>query len=122
VIRSIWVIDTVKEASERVAAGGIERFEQDEDFRLALAYRIQMIGEAARRVSSATQRDHPEIPWKQIIGMRHKIVHDYLSVDGGVFGFATSRNLGRSLWKRRSSLAISPSSRALIAVSLSSRP
>lgn len=67
------MLDTAKEASERVAVGGLERFEKDEDFRLALAYRVQMIGEAARRVSSATQRDQPEIPWKQIIGMRHKI-------------------------------------------------
>lgn len=37
--------------------------------------------EAARRVSEEFQREHPEVPWPAIIGMRHKIVHDYLSVD-----------------------------------------
>jgi uncharacterized protein with HEPN domain len=40
-----------------------------------------VIGEAARRVSPEIQRSHPEIPWSAIIGMRHKVVHDYLEVD-----------------------------------------
>jgi len=75
------MLDTAKEAVERAVERGVDGFVEDEDLRLALAYRIQMIGEAARRVSEATRRAHPDIPWKQIIGMRHKIVHDYLSVD-----------------------------------------
>lgn len=36
---------------------------------------------SARRVSEETREAHPEMPWKQIVGMRHKIVHDYLNVD-----------------------------------------
>ncbi len=40
-----------------------------------------MLGEAARRVSDEFQSSHPAIPWEDIIGMRHKIVHDYLAVD-----------------------------------------
>ena len=75
------MLDTAKEAADRAAKRGMDGFVEDEDLRLALAYRIQMIGEAARRVSEPTRQAHPEIPWKQIIGMRHKIVHDYLSVD-----------------------------------------
>ncbi len=62
---------------------GIERadFDRDENLRLALAHLIQIIGEAARRVSPEMQQSHPEIPWSAIIGMRHKVVHDYLEVD-----------------------------------------
>lgn len=56
-------------------------FDADEDVRLALTHLIQTLGEAARRVSAGYQVAHPEIPWSEIIGMRHKIVHDYLSVD-----------------------------------------
>ena len=56
-------------------------FDQDENLRMALAHLIQTLGEAARRVSPAFQQIHPEIPWKQIVGMRHKVVHDYLHVD-----------------------------------------
>ena len=72
--------------SARAAAGkaqGLDRaaFDDDENLRLALAHLIQTIGEAARRVSDDFRRSHSEIPWKAIIGMRHKVVHDYLHVD-----------------------------------------
>ena len=49
--------------------------------RLALIHLIQIVGEAARRVSPQFCERHPEIPWKAIIGMRHKVVHDYFGVD-----------------------------------------
>jgi uncharacterized protein with HEPN domain len=38
-------------------------------------------GQAARRVSREFQEDHPDIPWSAIIGMRHRIVHDYLDAN-----------------------------------------
>ena len=56
-------------------------FDADETVRLALTHLIQTLGEAARRVSAGFQSAHPEVPWSEIIGMRHKIVHDYLSVN-----------------------------------------
>ena len=37
--------------------------------------------EAARQVSREFQSEHPESRWADIIGMRHKVVHDYLGVD-----------------------------------------
>jgi uncharacterized protein with HEPN domain len=40
-----------------------------------------VIGEAARQVSREFTVLHPEVPWENIIGMRHKVVHDYLGVD-----------------------------------------
>jgi len=56
-------------------------YDQDENLRFALVHLIQVIGEAARRVSLEIQKAHPEIPWANIIGMSHKVVHDYLEVD-----------------------------------------
>jgi uncharacterized protein with HEPN domain len=40
-----------------------------------------VIGEAARQVSREFTVTHNEVPWEKIIGMRHKVVHDYLGVD-----------------------------------------
>ena len=62
---------------------GVSRqdFDKDENLRLALTHLIQMIGEAARRVSEESRRRYPLIPWTAIIGMRHKVVHDYLDID-----------------------------------------
>jgi uncharacterized protein with HEPN domain len=59
-------------------------FDGDENLRLALAHLLQIIGEAARRVSSEFRRAHPKIPWSAIVGMRHKVVHDYMNVDEDV--------------------------------------
>lgn len=75
------MLDTAEKAAQKT--GGMDRsaYDADENLRLALAHLIQTIGEAARRVSTDYQAAHPEIPWTQIIGIRHKIVHDYLHVD-----------------------------------------
>ena len=58
------------------------------DHALALAHLVQVIGEAARRVSPEFCDAHPEIPWKAIVGMRHKVVHDYMDVDEDIAGLA----------------------------------
>ena len=42
---------------------------------------IQIIGEAASRISKEFKDAHPEIEWPGIIGMRHRLVHDYFEVE-----------------------------------------
>lgn len=42
---------------------------------------IEVIGEAAARVSSDTTARYPTIPWRQVVGMRNRVVHDYFEVD-----------------------------------------
>jgi len=69
------------DAIEKVRRKNRADFDADENLRLALAYLIQIIGEAASRVSPAFREAHADIPWSEIIGMRQKIVHDYLGVD-----------------------------------------
>ncbi len=70
-----------------------EEFDADENLRLAQAHRIQIIGEAARLVSPAGRAAHPEIPWRRITGMRHRIVHDYLNVQYSVVWEVVTRDL-----------------------------
>lgn len=38
---------------------------------------LEVIGEAAGKVSPATQAAHPEIPWREITGMRNRLIHGY---------------------------------------------
>lgn len=75
------MFDLGRKIDDRVRALDRADFDADEDVRLALTHLIQTLGEAARRVSAEFQMAHPEVPWSEIIGMRHKIVHDYLSVN-----------------------------------------
>lgn len=62
---------------------GLDRdaFDADELIRAGLAYWLQNIGEAARYVSGDIRARHPGIPWVDIVGMRHNIVHEYFRVD-----------------------------------------
>jgi uncharacterized protein with HEPN domain len=54
-----------------------------EDFRtrLALERSMEIIGEAARRVSEKFRQEHHEIPWQGIIGLRNVIAHEYGELD-----------------------------------------
>lgn len=52
-------------------------FEGDLTLRLAVERAIEIVGEAARKVSDDFERAHPEIPWGKIIAQRHVLAHDY---------------------------------------------
>src|SRR5262249_31303006 len=50
----------------------------------AVCYNIAIIGEASGRLSAGLQQKYREIPWRQITGIRHKVIHDYGKVDVAV--------------------------------------
>lgn len=48
---------------------------------LALTRLVEIIGEAAGKISQGTRFQHPQIPWIDIVGMRNRLVHGYFEVD-----------------------------------------
>ena len=58
-----------------------ESFAGDRLVGYAVVRAIQLIGQAARGVSAELQAAHAEIPWREMIGMRNVVVHDYADVD-----------------------------------------
>ncbi len=65
---------------DRMSSVSLEEFESDEDLQLAVTHLIQIIGEAASRASEGLRNSYPALPWADIVGMRHRLVHDYLRV------------------------------------------
>jgi len=59
----------------------LEQYQADENLRLATERRIEIIGEAAGRISQTVQQGHPEIPWRRIIAQRHVLAHEYGEID-----------------------------------------
>ena len=59
-----------------------ESLEQDDMvLGLAIIRALEVIGEAAANMDAETRQAHPEVPWKQMIGMRNLLIHRYASVD-----------------------------------------
>ncbi len=87
------MLDTALAAIRLVRNVGRKDFEDNETLRIALTHLVQVIGEAARLVSDGFKEEHAEIPWKAIVGMRHKIVHDYFSVDEDVVWETVTKEL-----------------------------
>ncbi len=62
-------------------AKGRETFDKDEDVQIVLVHMIQIIAEAAAGVSDELVDAHPEVPWRQIVAIRNRVVHGYFEVD-----------------------------------------
>ncbi len=62
-------------------AYGKERFDNDELVRVYVVHNLQIIGEAAYKLSANLRSQHADVPWPKILGLRHILVHDYFRVD-----------------------------------------
>ncbi len=89
------MLDHARHAAAAVT--GRKRSDLDSDFVLAAALErfIEVIGEAASKVSTTTRESTPQIPWREIIGMRNRLVHGYASVDHDIVWDVVSGDLGK---------------------------
>ena len=70
-----------REAVDLLGEASADELKSNRVMQLALMRLVEIVGEAANRVSLTTQQRHPEIPWPLIIGMRNRIVHEYDNVN-----------------------------------------
>ncbi len=78
------VLDMLDSAQEAVSIAGNKsriEFEEDRLSQLSVLKLIEIIGEAANQVGDETRKAHPNIPWKDVIDMRHRLIHGYFDVD-----------------------------------------
>lgn len=81
------------ERIERYTAQGREIFEHNELIQTWVVHHLQIIGEAARAVSSDFRQQHTKIAWPQIAGMRNILVHHYFGIDVNLVWVAVERDL-----------------------------
>ena len=78
VIRMLVEID---DALEFARGYDRKKFIADRRTHRAAAYSIQNVGESARYLTREFQRTHPQVEWPKVVGMRHRIVHNYWDVN-----------------------------------------
>lgn len=69
------------EASDLARGKGRQALDGDRVLELALTRLVEIVGEAAARVSREAQDRNPKIPWPEIVGLRNRLIHGYDAVD-----------------------------------------
>ena len=78
----LWdMLEAAKQAAELSKDTGLDQLLEDVRTRYAVERALEIVGEAARRVSRATRDAHPEIPWVGIIGFLNVLAHKYGAID-----------------------------------------
>lgn len=75
------MLDHAREAVQLVHGKTRSDLDSDRLLNLALARLLEVVGEAATRVSASFQQAHPEVPWPLIIGLRNRLIQGYDQVD-----------------------------------------
>jgi len=74
----LWDMLDAARTVEQLSSGlDFTQYSSDRRTQLAVERSLEIIGEAAGRVSALFRNAHPEIPWRQIIGQRHVLIHEY---------------------------------------------
>lgn len=74
------ILESIEEILDATPASR-EQFETDKYRASHLLRHLQILGEAAWRLSVDIKKAYPDIPWNLIAGMRHTLVHDYFEID-----------------------------------------
>lgn len=87
------MLDHAKEAVELVRGKSRADLDTNRVLNLALVRLVEIIGEAANRISQDTKRNHSTIPWSEIISMRNRLIHGYDVVDFDILWQIVHRDL-----------------------------
>jgi uncharacterized protein with HEPN domain len=78
------ILDCIRKINEYSNGMSLKEFKTNEMAQDAIIRNIEIIGEASKKISQDTKQTYYNIPWKEIAGMRDKLIHDYLGVDVSV--------------------------------------
>jgi uncharacterized protein with HEPN domain len=80
-IRLRHILEAAQEAVGYVEGLSREGFDAQRQIQHSVIRCIEIMGEAASRLSPELRQAHPEIPWQDIIGMRNRLIHAYFDID-----------------------------------------
>ena len=75
------IADAIAPIEDYLHEKSFEEFTGNKMVQDAVVRQLEIIGAASRNLSADFRRLHSAVPWGQIVGMRNRIVHDYLNVD-----------------------------------------
>ena len=77
----IDILTAIQQTLKYTQSVNRDRLQQDDEKQAAILYRLIIIGEATKRLSGNLRQQFPEVPWKQMAGLRDVVIHDYDELD-----------------------------------------
>jgi uncharacterized protein with HEPN domain len=74
------ILDCIKKIQTYATDETFDSFSQNVEKQDAVVRRLEIIGEAVKKLPNEVKVMHPEIPWKQIAGMRDVLIHEYAGI------------------------------------------
>jgi len=75
------ILEAVRRIQRKVEDVDRDEFGRDEMLQVWVVHHLQIIGEACRNLPEDLRDRYSDIPWSEIIGMRHYLVHEYFQID-----------------------------------------
>ena len=75
------ILDAMEKAEAMLLDVDFEEFGEDYQLNFAVVRALEIVGEATKRLPESVREQYPEIPWKDMAGMRDRIIHGYDAVN-----------------------------------------
>lgn len=75
------ILESIEHIKNYVAGQTYTRFKESVQLQDCLIRRLEIIGEAIKNLPDDLRNNHPQVPWKNIAGMRDMLIHEYFGVD-----------------------------------------
>ena len=75
------IIDSIKAIEEFIEGMSFEEFKDDDRTSSAVVRKLEIIGESTKQLPEEIKQKNPELPWKEMAGMRDRLIHSYFGID-----------------------------------------
>jgi len=74
------ILDAMIKAEEFITDQQYDTFQRDDKTVFAVVRALEIIGEATKKIPTSVRRRYSDVPWKNLAGMRDKLIHDYMGI------------------------------------------
>jgi len=75
------ILDAIEKSAQFIQGMTVDQFAKDHKTFFAVVRALEIIGEATKNIPPEIRANYPEIPWREMAGMRDKLIHDYSGVN-----------------------------------------